>query len=379
MSMRSAEVIVIGAGPAGAMAACLLVRAGVDVLLTDRAPFPRPKLCGGCLAHAGYELLEANGLHSIPSVSNASSIDCLKLHSGARSITLPVPPYRVIDRARFDQDLVHAAASAGAQFSPETQARVRPDRGVELMHADGHRETITPRTIIVADGIKGTALRDLDRFAWRTRPNAHVGIGAIASALPRSFDHDAISMHHFSGGYAGVARLSDGRAIIAGAISPSWIKRQHDTTPMNALLRGIGIEFDQRTTFITNPGAPGLTRRRAAIEDDARVFLIGDAAGYIEPFTGEGMTWAITDACLIVEHALAAMSGSYRTGAWTNQHAQLNRRRKLLCHATARLLRSSGLTNAIISAGSRSRALSAGLSRAVDLMQRQNLARTGIA
>ncbi len=376
--MRSAEVIVIGAGPAGAMAACLLARAGVDVLLTDRAPFPRPKLCGGCLANTGYELLETNGLHSIPSVSNASRIDSLKLHSRTRTLTLPVPPYHVIDRGRFDQDLVHTATSAGARFLPDTQARVRPDRGVELRHADGHRETITPRTIIIADGIKGTALRDLDRFAWRTKPNAHVGIGAIASALPRSCVHDAISMHYFSGGYAGVAPLSDGRAIIAGAINPAWIKQQQDTTLIDALLRWIGIEFDQRTTLTTNPGAPGLTRRRGAIEDDARVFLIGDATGYIEPFTGEGMTWAMTDAYLIVEHALAAISGSYRTGAWTSQHAHLNRRRKLLCHATARLLRSSGLTNAIISAGSRSRALSAGLSRAVDLMQRQNLQRTGI-
>lgn len=377
--MQSPEIIVIGAGPAGAMAACLLARAGVDVLLTDRAPFPRPKLCGGCLAHAGYELLEANGLHSIPSVSNASSIDCLELHSGARSLTLPVPPYRVIDRARFDQDLVDAATSAGARFSPDTLARVRPDRVVELDQTGGTQGTITPRTIIIADGIKGTALRDLDRFTWRTKPNAHVGIGAISSTFPRRCDPGAISMHHFSGGYAGVAPLSDGRAIIAGAINPAWIKQQHDTTPMDALLRGIGIHFDPQTAFTTNPGAPGLTRRRAAIEDDARIFLIGDATGYIEPFTGEGMTWAMTDACMIVEHALGAMSDTYTPGAWTSQHAQLNRRRKLLCRATARLLRSPRLTGALISAASRSRALSGGLSTCVDLMQRQNNPRVGIA
>lgn len=377
--MQSPEVIVIGAGPAGATAACLLARAGVDVLLTDRAPFPRPKLCGGCLAKPGHDLLAAHSLHTMPSVSNAPSIERLKLSSGTRSLTLPVPPYRVIDRARFDQDLAHASIDAGARFLPETQTRVGSARSVELTRAGGFTQTITPRTIIVADGIKGTSLRGLDRFAWRTRPNAHIGLGAIASALPCACDPGAIEMHHFHAGYAGIAPLADGRAIIAGAVDPAWIRRNHDATPMTALLKELGITLAPETELHTNPGAPGLTRHRAAIEDDDRIFLIGDATGYIEPFTGEGMTWAMTDASMITAHTLAVLRGTYATGQWAAQHAHLNRRRKLLCRATTRLLRAPRLTQGIISAASRSQTLSCGLASVVGVTQRQNLPRTGIA
>lgn len=377
--MQSPEIIVIGAGPAGAMSACLLARAGVRVLLSDRAAFPRPKLCGGCLAQSGYDLLRANQLHTLPSLADARVVDRLRVHSASRVLELRVPAYRVIDRSRFDHDLVHAAINAGTRFCPGTQARVRTDHSVQLTDPNGAQRVLTPKSIIIADGIKGTSLRDLDRFAWHTRPNGYIGMGAIASALPRGCDPNAISMHHFHSGYAGLAPLPGGRAVIAAAVDPDWVKGQHDGTPLAGLLCELKIDIDPNTRLHTNPGAPGLTRRRAAIEADRRIFLIGDATGYIEPFTGEGMTWALADACMMTHHALAVLGGRYTAGAWTAQHRSINRRRKVLCRGTARLLRAPRLTRALIRTASGSRMLTSGLGSAVRTLQRQNLPHGSVA
>jgi flavin-dependent dehydrogenase len=379
LSMDTPEVIIIGAGPAGALSARLLARAGVRVLLTDRGAFPRPKLCGGCLTQSGIDLLASHGLSETTSITNAPMIDRLVLHSGAQRLSLTVPPYRVIDRARFDQDLVDSAMRAGARFAPETQTRVLPDHAVELQQRCGARKNLTPAVIIVADGIKGTSLRDIECFAWLTRPGAHIGFGAIASVLPSICEQDSISMHHFHSGYAGIAPLGDGRAIIAAAADPAWIKQQHDAKPLDALLRALSIDIHSDTVLRVNPGAPGLTRQRAVIETRGRIFLIGDATGYVEPFTGEGMTWALADADMIRDHTLAALSGAYRQGQWTTQHRRLNRRRKLLCRSTARVLRVPHLTRAVVSAGSRSKVFSGGLACAVGALQRQNLPRVRTA
>ncbi len=368
--MAPSEVIVIGAGPAGATAARLLARAGIGVILTDRAAFPRGKLCGGCLAQPGFDLLGVHALAELPSLASAPVIDRLELRSAHRRMSLPVRPYRVIDRAAFDQDLVHAATVAGARFMPGTLARVNPDRSIGLTHPGRGVQTLTPRIIIVADGIKGAALRDAPGFSWGVDPRARVGMGGIISALPRGCAPDAITMLHGPQGYAGIAPLRLGRAVIAAAVDPRWVGRPHDSPPLIALLNDLGLDIDPGASLAVTGGAPGLTRTRESIEADGRIFLIGDATGYIEPFTGEGMAWAIQDACMVAGHARAALAGRYIRGVWTAQHRRANRRRKALCRVSTRLLRHPKATGAIILASSSLPALGGCLARVVRALQR---------
>lgn len=377
--MQSTEIIVIGAGPAGATAAYLLARSGAKVVLTDRAAFPRKKLCGGCLAQTGFNLLEAIQLASLPSIASSPIIDRLDLRSSTRSMSLSVPPYRVIDRASFDSDLVRSAIKAGAKFLPETLAHVCPDYRVELTRSGQSTQTLTARVIIVADGIKGTALRKIGSFNWRIDPHARVGLGAMASALPSGCDPNVITMLHGRNGYAGIAPLNTDQALIAAAVDPAWIGILHDGPPLIALLRELGLCIDPNTTLSTTGGAPGLTRTRDLIEADDRVLLIGDATGYLEPFTGEGMTWALQDACMIARHASAIVAGRYTLGNWTTEHRRINRRRKALCLMSTKLLRRPRLTRALISASSSTPLLTQAIAGAVYALQNQDLPETSIA
>lgn len=379
LSMQSTEIIIIGAGPAGSTAACLLARSGAQVVLTDRATFPRMKLCGGCLAQTGFKLLEANQLAALPTLACSPIIDRLNLQSATRSMSLSVPPYRVIDRAAFDSDLVHAATNAGVRFLPKTLAHVRPDYTVELTRSGQETETLSARVIIVADGIKGAALRKMSAFTWRIDPDARVGLGAIVSALPSGCAPDAITMLHGQNGYAGIAPLHTGQALIAAAVDPAWVRIPHDTPPLIALLHELGLAIDPETPLRITGGAPGLTRTRDSIEADGRVFLIGDATGYIEPFTGEGMTWALQDACMIARHASATIGGRYTLGTWTAQHRRVNRRRKALCRYSTQLLRKPRLTRAIMSVSSSTPLLTQAIAGVVSALQYHDLPETSIA
>ena len=372
--MIEPEVIVIGAGPAGALSACLLARRGVRVLLTERAAFPRRKLCGGCLAPAGHDLLVAHALDTLGSITGAPRIERIDLRRGPRALPLRVGPYRVVDRARFDADLVGAATGAGAAFMDGISASVSTDGTVRLAprrgpHPVGSRGTVwsvSPRVIIVADGLKGTALRSRSGFGWRVDPRAPVGMGAMIATLPPECAPDAVTMLLGAPGYAGIAPLGDGRGVIAAAVDPAWVGRSHDAVPLVALLDELGLDLgldlssdgaaDGPGLSIT-AGAPGLTRTREAIEGGGGerggggIFLVGDAAGYVEPFTGEGMTWALQDAQRVARHAMTALGGSYRAGAWLREHRAINRRRHLLCRVSVGLLRRPRLSGAMIGAG----------------------------
>jgi flavin-dependent dehydrogenase len=340
------DAVVIGAGPAGAVSALCLARRGLAVMLVDRAGFPRPKLCGGCLAEGGQHLLTLLGLCGIPALDGAPRITTLRWRAGGSIADLSVPGYRVIDRSVLDQDLVNSAVDAGAIFSPRSFARVPPGGREVLISTDRGERVLRPAALVVADGLKGASLRDHPAFSWRVRARARVGIGSIARCPPPGCGSDAVTMACGPPGYAGVAPLGDGRAIIAAAVDPAWLAARRGDRPLPALLRelglGVGVELG------SPEGAPGLTRGRAAVEADNRLFVCGDAGGYIEPFTGEGMTWAIEDGVRVSRHVADAIEGRYRAGAWTRELRSLRLHRGALCRATAALLRRPGMTAGLV-------------------------------
>ncbi len=348
----SPDVLVIGAGPAGAFAARMLARAGPDVLLVDRAKFPRSKVCGGCLAGPGFEVVSRNGLSSIPALRGARRVGRLHLCVSGRTLDIPLPEYRVVDRALFDQDLVEAGVAEGVEFRDCTRASVEPGGRVRLSPAGTKGAmpvTITPRAVLVADGLKGDALRSHPGFSWHTRPGSLVGLGAVASGLPDVCPRDAVTMMHGVPGYAGVAPLHDGRAIIAAAASPAWLAQNRSGgPPLPALLHALGAAYIDKAVLGPTRGVPMLTRRRSAVEAEARVFVLGDAAGYIEPFTGEGMTWALESAERVVPFVLDAARGRYESGAWMATYRRGRWRRTLLCRSTASLLKSPRATRTVV-------------------------------
>ena len=108
------DVVVVGAGPAGSVAARQCARSGARTLLIDKASFPREKVCGGCLGHAAIELLDQIGLSACARRANGFAYD--RLHVACRGLhaRFHLAPGIVVDRTAFDSALVHAAVDAGA-------------------------------------------------------------------------------------------------------------------------------------------------------------------------------------------------------------------------------------------------------------------------
>lgn len=377
--MKDPEAVVIGAGPAGSVAAFLLARAGVRTLLVDRERFPRRKLCGGCLASRGVDVLRDLGLGDLASLGGTGRIRRIEMRSAGRRLELEIPAYLVIDRAAFDAELARASVSAGAAFEDGTRAAVQLDGSVELRSESGACRTLRPRVVLVADGLKGSSLREHGAFGWRVARNPRVGLGGVAASMPEGCSRGAVTMLCGRAGYAGLAPMADGRAVIAAAADPGWLASNTNGPPLRSLLGGLGLTDGDELEIDLSPGAPALRRRRSAFEEGGRVFVLGDAGGYLEPFTGEGMTWAIESAAAAVPHALLAVEGEYVPGSWSACRERWRVRRGLLCRASASLLRhpwALGLTMALCDARP---GVSRAVSETVRRLQRRVDVRGGVA
>src|SRR5262245_7358632 len=104
------DVLIVGAGPAGSLAAHELARRGVRTLLVDRARFPRYKVCGSCLSAAGLRELAATGLGSLPALRDAPRLRSLRVHTRGHAAEIPIPAGAAISRRALDSALVREAS-----------------------------------------------------------------------------------------------------------------------------------------------------------------------------------------------------------------------------------------------------------------------------
>ncbi|MBA4079021.1 MAG: NAD-binding protein, partial [Cyanobacteria bacterium PR.023] len=178
MNLVSSEIydaVIIGAGPAGSLAALQLARAGKKVLLLDKAHFSRSKVCGCCINQSARRVLQRSGLDAILLQTGAVPLKQLQLFDGTLNATVEVPGGHALSREYFDVALIDAAVAAGAQFLPGVAAKVCQS-SIELSRvqiaqhglsaiAQGLEQVIEARITIVADGLNGHALDQLPQFA----------------------------------------------------------------------------------------------------------------------------------------------------------------------------------------------------------------------
>jgi menaquinone-9 beta-reductase len=342
-----ADIVVIGAGPAGSLSAYLLAarhpRARVIVL--DALATPRHKPCGEYLTPGAVGVLQRSGLLNTVINTGVRVLPRTNLSGryGGPSIAHgPIFGYRPdhpfglgIRREHFDAALQHAAAERVALYH---QARVvRCEREGQIWHLTVHYgETIRHlrcNFLIGADGRQSTTRRQLGlnqpcqrrRFALVCR--AH-GIA----------DQQAVEMHVGPFGQIGLCPLSHGEVNLNLLLAPSasaYLRRVDVRTLMQLALASTPT-LAQRTAdaqlgpVLTTGSLPHASR--SVITDGA--CLVGDAAGFCDPFTGEGMTLALVGAEILANtttklNLLAPLSQPALQNYALGYHQHIGRRRRL--------------------------------------------------
>lgn len=338
---ESVDVAIVGAGPAGAITALLLARAGHHILLLDRRTFPRPKPCGDCLSAGATPLLRRVGaLADVEAEHPARLAGWRVVAPGGSSFHASFAPAAhrdpdlatalALPRDRLDHALLRAATREGARlhtgFRVTDLLRDPHGRivGVVGRDSDGAPFAFATRLVVGADGLRSTIARRLGliRRAPRLRK---LSLSTHLHGLAEPIDHG--ELHLADGACLGIAPVlaadaADAplhnltlvvdarrfaRSVAAGARAflRDALRRFPGLAPrLDATIHTLAAEhppilasgpFDWPTRDIVAHGAA----------------LVGDAAGYFDPFTGQGIFQALAGALALAESADDALRAGH--------------------------------------------------------------------
>ena len=303
------DLAVVGAGPAGAATAlgALAARPRLRVLLLDREDFPRDKSCGDGIAPHVFDALASVGVHDL--AEGWTPLRRLELAQGPASVRRPLArPVWVIPRAVFDHRLVERAVAAGARL---TRQRVREVRAREdEVIVDGR---VRARVVVGADGAH-SVVRAATGRPRATRPA--LAIRGYAPTLPAWAGGQLIAYgHRRQPSYAWAFDRGDGLTNVGYG---ELLGAHHDRPSRSLLL-------DQLEQLIPGAASSGEDWRAHHLplsgwrldQPKGRILLAGDAAGLVNPMTGEGIFYAVATGILAGEAAAQALGegAAERAGA----------------------------------------------------------------
>ncbi|AOT70483.1 NAD(P)/FAD-dependent oxidoreductase [Geosporobacter ferrireducens] len=306
-NQESYDVIVVGAGPAGATAARKLAMSGCRVLLIDQADFPRDKHCGGLIPVKALKLLD----FEIPKrtiLNEIHSITLYSQHMGASTYKDPGILGKTVNRRDFDHQLLNQAIAQGVRFYQKTRLQ-------HLVEEKQHIRVITSAgeyvcsTLLGCDGTHST----VKRFVEKKHSFEHYKMGfAVNTLLP--VDHKEPFQDFklfglplaFAMGWA----IPQGNRINIGIGGPAYQKKQM-MDYFQVYLRKVMelyLHIDKpkgiRGSFLP---AGGFQRK----VQKGNILLAGDAAGFVDPFTGEGIYYALQSGELAAEKIMAGKITDY--------------------------------------------------------------------
>ena len=339
------DAVVVGAGPAGSIAAREMARRGLRVLLVDKAHFPRSKVCGCCLNGNALAALAHVGLGQLPKNLGATPLTHMTLAAKGRTANISLPVGVSLSRTAFDAALIQEATSAGVSFQPGITAKLGDVIGERREVILDQTRTIAAKVVVVAAGLNHRV-----NSPPVVSASSRIGAGVILDHAPPEYSVGCIFMATARHGYVGLVRVEDGRLDIAAAFDAEYVKAAGGLGEAACrVLNEAGLPSIPELQDAPWKGTPPLTRHPRQIAGE-RWFAVGDAAGYVEPFTGEGMAWAIGGATAVAKlaaKAAAHWSDAYRA-EWRSTHARLIGSRQRWCRVAARVLRSPFLCACLV-------------------------------
>lgn len=310
--MTRFDVIVAGAGPAGSATAALLAARGFAVALLDRAAFPRPKPCAEYVGPGAVRILNRLGALGQLRERPHAAIRGMRVMCGDASFEGRFGPGADgvgISRRELDAVLVEEAVRRGvALHEGVTFEELRPeirDRVGVTARTPRSRFRLEARLLVGADGLNSRVARRLG--VTRRRGPRRLALVTHAAGVPGM--RDVGEMHVARGGYVGLAPLGDGETNVALVLDLGPETRGGPPeTLLNARLEDFPavrarLAAGTRTDRVRAVGPFGSRVRRASA---GRAVLVGDAADFHDPFTGEGIFAALHGAALI-ERAVAPL------------------------------------------------------------------------
>jgi menaquinone-9 beta-reductase len=272
------DLIVAGAGPAGTACAITAARSGARVLLLDKDRFPRHKVCGEFVSSESLHLLESllghAGFHRNPEIAGA------RVFLDRKSISLPIAPAaRSIPRFDLDTALLAAARTSGVEALEATS--VREVRQNDLFTVSAGGKNFIAKAVVNAAG-RWSQLTQFDvagKEKW-------IGLKAH---FRESSPSQTVDLYFFPGGYCGVTPV-DGRSVNACAMVQAGVA--HSLQEVFAAQPELWRRSrDWEPLFPTVTTSPLYFRKPETCQNG--MLLAGDAAGFIDPFAGDGISLAL--------------------------------------------------------------------------------------